>query len=93
MSNGRHQHWANDPYWVEALDRYVHSRDGRPEITIDIKRLETVIYNADGPAYRLMDAICSVREQEAMDGYRGAPRLVLALLQLLTEIEPEVIEE
>jgi hypothetical protein len=32
-----------------------------------------------------MEAMLSVHEHEGMDGYRGAPRIVLALLQILSE--------
>jgi hypothetical protein len=91
MSEYRRQpHWADDPYWTEALDRYVRGRGRRLKITIDIERMESVIYRGDiSPAYRLMDAMCSVKEHERMDGYRGAPRLVLALLQLLSEMKAD----
>jgi len=40
----------------------------------------------DSPAYRLMEAMVSVKEHEGWEGYRGAPRLVLALLERLDEI-------
>jgi hypothetical protein len=40
----------------------------------------------DSPVYRLMEAMVSVKECEGMDGYRGAPHLVLALLERLDEI-------
>jgi len=40
----------------------------------------------DSPAYRLMEAMVSVKEHEGMDNYRGAPRLVLALLERLDVI-------
>ena len=80
------RHWADDPYWSEALDRYVDQRRRGRKITIDLERLESFIYSGDAsPAYPLIDAMCSVKEQESEDGYRGAPRLVLALLQLLGE--------
>jgi hypothetical protein len=79
-------HWSSDPYWTEALDRYVSQRRPGRKITIDLERLESFIYNGDSsPAYPLIDAMCSVREQEGEEGYRGAPRLVLALLQLIDE--------
>jgi hypothetical protein len=85
----RRQHWADDPYWTEALDSYIVRRNRRRKISIDIRSLEAVIYRGDiSPAYRLMEAMCSVRDQEGDEGYRGAPRLVLALLQLLSEIKP-----
>jgi hypothetical protein len=84
----RARYWADDPYWTEALDRYVRRRKRRRKVTIDINRMEAVIYRGDvSPAYRLMDAMCSVREHEGDEGYRGAPRLVLALIQLLSEID------
>jgi hypothetical protein len=82
------RHWADDPYWTEPLERYVSRRRRRRKIVIDIHRMEAVIYRGDiSPAYRLMDAMCSVREHEGAEGYRGAPRLVLALIQLLSEID------
>jgi hypothetical protein len=50
--------------------------------------MESIIYLCDSsPAYRLMEAMCSVKEHEGMEGYRWAPRLVLALLQLLSELD------
>jgi hypothetical protein len=30
-----------------------------------------------------MDAMCSVKQQEGMDGFKGAPRLLLLTLALL----------
>jgi hypothetical protein len=90
MTDRRDRHWADDPYWTEALDRYARQRPRRRKLTIDIQQMEAVIYRGDiSPAYRMMDAMCSVREQEGDEGYRGAPRLVLALLQLLSEIKAD----
>lgn len=40
----------------------------------------------NGPAYKLLDAMQSVKEYERYDGYKGPPRLVLALLWKLQEI-------
>ncbi|OUL88472.1 hypothetical protein CA602_11345 [Paraburkholderia hospita] len=77
-------HWANDSYWTEALDRYVELREsGTRELTIDLDRLEDIIFNADGPAYRAMDAMVSVRKLEGYESFKGAPRIVCALLELL----------
>lgn len=79
--------WADDPYWVDALDRFVAMRDaGAKTITIDINAVEEAIFNGDGPAYRLLYAMESVMKLEGEDGFRGAPRLTLALLQILKEL-------
>lgn len=84
--SGTDRHWADDPYWTDALDRYYAScQNGRRSFTIDMVGLERLLINGDGPAYKLMDAMESVHRLEGMDGCRGAPRLVLALLQLLDE--------
>jgi hypothetical protein len=45
-----------------------------------------VVYDDDGPAYKLMDAMVSVKEQDGMEGFRGAPRVLLALLLRLEEL-------
>ncbi len=81
------RHWSEDPYWTDALDRYYKLREsGRARIELDLDAIEEIIVNGDGPAYRLMTAMQSVAELEGMDGYRGAPRLILALLGRLQEI-------
>ena len=77
--------WADDPYWVDALDRFVAMRDAGAK-TIDINAFEQPIFNGDGPAYRLLYAMESVMKLEGEDGFRGAPRLTLALLQILKEL-------
>jgi hypothetical protein len=62
----RSYHWATDPYWTEALDRAAVDQDaGEQTITLDLAAIDAVIFNADGPAYRLMDALASVKEHEA----------------------------
>ena len=79
-------HWASDQYWIRALDAYHELRnDGQDSIHIDLRTLEESLFNGDGPAYKLMDAMCSVKELEGHEGFRGAPRLVLALLSILNE--------
>jgi hypothetical protein len=83
----RAYYWANDPYWTEALGRFTTKRDaGQRSIILDIEAIERVLFNGDGPAYRLMEGMASVQELEAWEGQRGAPRLVLALLQHLSEL-------
>lgn len=84
----RVEHWSHDPYWTDALDEYVAARDaGAESITIDLKALQESVYQGGGPAYRLLDAMRSVWELEDQDGYRGAPRLLLATLMNLSHLE------
>lgn len=79
-------HWSEDVFWTDALDRYQSLREnGQTSISIDLELLEENIFSGDSPAYKMVEAMCSVREHEGWDGYRGAPRLVLALLTLLNE--------
>jgi len=79
-------HWSSDPYWTRALNNYYELRDsGQTIIKIDLQALQEDIYNSESPAYRMIDAMCSVKNYEGWDGYRGAPRLVLALLAQLSE--------
>lgn len=79
-------HWSSDPYWINALEQYYKLRDSvQPSFQIDIQALEQQIFDGNSPAYRMVDAMCSVKEHEGLDGHRGAPRLVLALLALLQE--------
>lgn len=92
------KHWSEDSYWTEALEEYHRFRDsGQTELSLNIKAIEDAIYNGDGPAYKIMEAMGSVQELEGYDGFRGAPRLVLALLMRLNEIskgaETEVSDE
>jgi hypothetical protein len=81
------RHWSEDRYWAKALHAYSAARRaGRRRLELDLDRIEAVAFLGDGPAYRLMEAMESVRELEGEDGYRGAPRLMLALLERLREI-------
>lgn len=79
-------HWSSDPLWMDAIERYQSLREnGQASLNIDLHLLEEHIFNGDSPAYKMVNAMCSVREHEGSDGHRGAPRLVLALLMLLNE--------
>ena len=82
------RHWSNDPYWADALNKFVELRDkrGKTKFELDLAAIENASYAGEGPAYKLMDAMVSVKEQEGEDGYRGAPRVLLALLVRLEEI-------
>lgn len=80
-------HWSENKFWLEATDRYQQARkNGLKKITIDLDEVEKIAYDGDGPAYSLMDAMRSVIEYEGMDGYRGAPRIMLALLFHVSEL-------
>jgi hypothetical protein len=66
------KHWSEDVYWIDALDRLYQLRDkGQTQLTLDLTRIEEVAFRKDGPAYKLMDAMCSVRDHEGMEGFRG----------------------
>ncbi len=80
-------HWLEDNYWTDALEEYYRSRDGgKSRIVLDIDTIERNAFNKDGPAYKLMEAMCSVKEHERWDGYPGAPKLMLALLAILEKL-------
>lgn len=80
------RHWSEDPYWTEAADRFYNLREkGAKQLVIDLDSLDKNLYDGDSPAYRALEAMLSVHEYEGMDAYRGAPRIVLALLQILSE--------
>ena len=77
-------YWANDSYWTEALDKYCELKDkGKKLFVIDLEKLSEVV---ERPAYKLMDAMVSVKEQEGMEGFRGASRVLLAMLVRLEEL-------
>ncbi|MBL1265859.1 hypothetical protein [Candidatus Methylomicrobium oryzae] len=81
------KHWSDDPYWTDALDDYYQLREnGQREFRLDVAALEEVLFDGDSPAYRAMEAMVSVWQQEGYEGYRGAPRVLLALLMRLDEL-------
>jgi hypothetical protein len=80
-------HWAEDPYWTDALEGYHRLRDeGQTRLTLDLTAIEEAAHGGDGLAFRLKDAMLSVQEHEADEGFRGAPRVLLALLVRLQEL-------
>ncbi|MDF3887659.1 hypothetical protein [Cupriavidus basilensis] len=80
------RHWSEDPHWANGLDRYHCARaSGAKQIVINLDPIEEMLFDGDRPAYRALDAMASVRELEGYDGFRGAPRVVLALLQKQSE--------
>lgn len=79
--------WGEQRYWTDALDAIcLAMEDGGRLVTIDVKKIESHLFDGDGPAYMLLEAMKSVIEHEGYDGYKGAPRLVKALLWKLQEI-------
>lgn len=81
------EHWGQQRYWTDALNAISEAmQDGGKIIKIDVKEIESYLYDGDGPAYKLLDAMKSVAEHESWDGHKGAPRLVLALLWKLQEM-------
>lgn len=86
-ANETKPHWSEDRYWNDAQMEYCHLRDsGQSEISLNIAAIERDIYDASSPAYRLMDAMCSVKEHDGHEGFKGAPRLLLAVLPLLSNM-------
>jgi hypothetical protein len=80
-------HWSEDRYWTDAQMEYCRLRDsGQSEISLNIAAIERDIYDASSPAYRLMDAMCSVKEHDGHEGFKGAPRLLLSVLPLLSNM-------
>lgn len=61
-------------------------REGNSVVTIDLTKIDDAMFNAEGPAYRLLEAMKLVLEHESYDGYRGAPRLIYVLLWELKQI-------
>ena len=77
-------HWSQDPFWRTAYDRYLAlCESGTTELRIDLEAAALALAADDGGGYRLMRAFESIRESEAEEGYRGVPRLLLALLATL----------
>ncbi len=81
-------HWGQDPYYTDALAAWRRRRDkGLRFLTIDLEALERVAFlGADSPAYKLMEAMCSVERLEGWEGYKGAPRVLFAALMRLAEL-------
>ena len=86
MSTVDHTNWSEDAVLTDALARFGARIDaGERELTLDLESIQRSIFDGDGPAYRVMFAMASVMRDEGMDGYRGAPRVAMAFLQLLSE--------
>ena len=83
----RVSHWSEDRYWTDALLEIYRMREtGRTHITLDLRAIDDVAFDGEGPAYKLMDAMRSVWELEGYEGFRGAPRVMLAASVRLQEI-------
>lgn len=80
-------HWSEERYWLEGQDKYQRWVEaGQRGILLDLPAIQEQIYDGGGPAYKLMNAMLSVEHHEGMEGFKGAPRLVLALLAQLAEL-------
>lgn len=78
------RHWSENPLWTDALERYQQRRNsGAKAFEIDMVAVEELLFSAETPAYEFMEAMSSVKALEGWEGHRGAPRLILALLELL----------
>ncbi len=72
--------WTQDPYWQRGTELLEELRGKEEKIVIDLSDLEKYVYDGDGPAYKLMEAMAGIRDTEGDSGFRGAPRVLLALL-------------
>ena len=82
--------WGSQPYWTDALHEMSQAmQDGGRLVTIDVKKIGDQLFMENGPAYKLLSAMNSVSEHEGYEGFKGAPRLVLALLWKLQEISEQ----
>lgn len=87
-------HWSEDHYWTESSDRFAElRRQGLSKLVVDLDAIESEIFSCDSPAYRAMVAMASVWQHEGMDGHKGAPRIALALLLLLSEMNKTVVNK
>lgn len=90
----RSTHWSDDRFWLDALDEFYRRNESADfNISIDMKQFQKSVYSSDGPAYKLLEGMCSVKEHEGSEGYKGAPRLLLGLLTILDKSaqSPEAI--
>lgn len=57
-----------------CLTHYSITREmGNDRLMLDLEVIERALYNADGPAYRLLEAMASVKAQERHNGFLEAP--------------------
>ncbi|WP_341902329.1 hypothetical protein [Polaromonas sp. YR568] len=50
--NDQIRHWAENPLWTSALERYYERRDsGARSLELDIAALEELLFSAKTPAY------------------------------------------
>lgn len=50
MPKSKVPHWASDPYWAEALDRYDQLRKRRRRLVLDLERIERELFRRRGAA-------------------------------------------
>ena len=76
--------WSDDRYWTEALEQFDRLRK-TGSVELDLFAIQDAAFQENGPAFKLMEAMVSVWQTEATDGYRGASRVLLAMLVRLQE--------
>lgn len=64
-------------------------QDGACLVTIDVKKIGDQLFMENGPAYKLLSVMNSVSEHEGYEGFKDAPRLVLAFLWKLQEMSEQ----
>ena len=79
--------WTQDPYWQRGTELLEDLREKEERIVIDLSDIEKCVYDGDGPAYKLMEAMAEIRGTEGDSGFRGAPRVLLALLANLNSLK------
>ena len=78
-------HWSEDRYWTEALEQFDQLRN-IGFVELDLFAIQEAAFLENGPAFKLMEAMVSVWQCEAAEGYRGACRVLLATLVRLQEL-------
>ncbi len=68
------RHWGTDPFWSESYNKLEEIRR-QGTIELDLNVIEKDIFDGDSIAYKLMEAMASVWQQESWDGFKGAPRV------------------
>jgi len=78
------QHWSSDRYWTDAF-ALLEGLKRKRLISLDLDAIQNSVSSGESIAYKLMNAMFSVKELEGWGGYRGAPRLLLLALARLEE--------
>lgn len=89
MSEQKEFEWYHDPFWIDAQKKAdTFQVIGHRQLVIDLDAIEKIVYRGDGPAYKMMETMHAIKESQE-EGYRSAPRVLLALLAQLACIKTE----